>query len=183
MKQRHRVLINIVADSTVDMPQLLAEIVERSGGTIDFCRFNNFADKAMVILVLSGEWAMPAHTEKLIESLRVQHPAPAVEFLFRSLASDPELVMQQLALSVQVVAVYANDILPNMLRFFITEGVRVIDTYVEKFVSSHSNVVMITLGMTVAVTDANIHLSGLRERFLEYCDILNADGMIELEKS
>ena len=176
---KHRILLNLIVSAQSNTALLLAKLSRDSGATMEFCRFYTFDDMTAATVVFSGEWAMPPKMQKCLEVLQAQEPVQAVMRSITQVEAEPG----QVALMVQVIAPHTKEVGADVVEFFDSRGIKVIDMYVERFVAPHSTVPMMSLGLTIVVKDADFSLSFLREEFLEYCDELNVDGVLELEKA
>lgn len=179
-----RVIINIAADSTIDMPMVLANYAEECEATIEFSRYYTFGDQITSCVVLTGQWALPQQAEKVSRRLRKQGVRVTVTSV-----DDKEPPRRKKAVSakiipltVQAVAENTTDVMKELLEFFILRKMKIVDLYSEAYSTSHSDTEMTTIGFTV-LFDSELSLSVLREEFLEFCDQINVDGLLEIEKS
>jgi len=112
------------------------------------------------------ETALPGIAEKLDFqvrfqrcSMREQHPE------HRPYAAD-------------VIAPQQPDLLVHLLEFFHGQDVEVAEMTTQKYTSSHTGAGMCNVQLVLHVP-VNQHPQALRESFMDLCDDLNADGMLD----
>lgn len=162
-------------------PQLALELfraISERGGEVEDCRLAPVGDLVTANLVVSGNWsalgrletALPGIAEKLDFQVRFQRcgmrePNPD----YRPYAAD-------------VIAPQQPDLLVHLLEFFHSQDVEVAEMSTQKYASSHTGASMYNVQMVLHVP-VNQHPQALRESFMDLCDDLNADGMLDPIKS
>ncbi|MDE2149268.1 MAG: amino acid-binding protein [Gammaproteobacteria bacterium] len=162
-------------------PQLALELfraISERGGEVEDCRLAPVGDLLTANLVVSGNWsalgrletALPGIAEKLDFQVRFQRCAMREQNPdYRPYAAD-------------VIAPQQPDLLVHLLEFFHGQDVEVAEMTTQKYVSSHTGASMYNVQMVLHVP-VNQHPQALRESFMDLCDDLNADGMLDPIKS
>jgi glycine cleavage system transcriptional repressor len=153
--------------------ELFRAIRER-GCEVEDCRIAPIGDRMTANLVVSGNWsalgrletALPGVAEKLELQVRfqrcnVREPNPE----FRPYAAD-------------VIAPQQPDLLVHLLEFFHGQDVLVAEMSTQKYLSTHTGAGMCSVQLVLHVP-VNQHPQALRESFMDLCDDLNADGMLD----
>ncbi len=162
-------------------PQLALELfraIRERGCEVEDCRLAPIGDRITANLVVSGNWsalgrletALPGIAEKLDLQVRFQRcgsrePNPD----YRPYAAD-------------VIAPQQPDLLVHLLEFFHGQDVQVAEMSTQKYQSSHTGAGMCGVQFVLHVP-VNQHPQALRESFMDLCDDLNADGMLDPIKS
>jgi glycine cleavage system transcriptional repressor len=153
--------------------ELFRAIRER-GCEVEDCRIAPIGDRITANMVVSGNWsalgrletALPGVAEKLELQVRFQRcnarePNPD----FRPYAAD-------------VIAPQQPDLLVHLLEFFNGQDVQVAEMSTQKYLSTHTGAGMCSVQLVLHVP-VNQHPQALRESFMDLCDDLNADGMLD----
>lgn len=162
-------------------PQLALELfraVSERGGEVEDCRLAPVGDLLTANLVISGNWsalgrletALPGIAEKLDFQVRFQRCGLREHNPeYRPYAAD-------------VIAPQQPDLLVHLLEFFHGQDVEVAEMSTQKYTSSHTGAGMYNVQMVLHVP-VNQHPQALRESFMDLCDDLNADGILDPIKS
>ncbi|MDA3920946.1 MAG: amino acid-binding protein [Salinisphaera sp.] len=156
----------------------LVTAIARRGCEIVECRITPLGDRFSACLLLAGNWsamgkmesALPGLAEHLGLSIQFQHtrPAPA-EPDYRPYAAE-------------VVAPQHAKLLGELIGFFTEQDVRVHEASVQAYQSGLTGADMCTLHMSLQVP-VDHHPQTLRDAFMDICDDLHADGLLDPIKS
>ena len=153
--------------------ELFRAIRER-GCEVEDCRIAPIGDRITANMVVSGNWsalgrletALPGVAEKLELQVRFQRCNPREPNPdFRPYAAD-------------VIAPQQPDLLVHLLEFFHGQDVQVAEMSTQKYLSTHTGAGMCSVQLVLHVP-VNQHPQALRESFMDLCDDLNADGMLD----
>jgi glycine cleavage system transcriptional repressor len=145
----------------------------------------NIMDSRMVVLggefamvmMLTGNWSAIAKVETALPALERELGLTIVT----RRAEPRPYPTNLLPYSVHVVALDHTGIVHQIARFFSSQDINIQDMYTDTYYAPHTGTPMFALSMTVQVP-AHIHIAGLREQFMLFCEELNLDGVIEPAK-
>jgi len=80
--------------------------------------------------------------------------------------------------SVDVVCLDQTGIVSNLSGFFSSRGIDISELSTRSYAAAHTGAPMFSVQMIVNVP-SRIHLSALREEFMDFCDNLNLDAILE----
>ncbi|MES9912157.1 MAG: ACT domain-containing protein, partial [Candidatus Sedimenticola sp. 4PFRAG1] len=83
--------------------------------------------------------------------------------------------------TVEVVALDHPGIVHHLASFFSRHHINIEDMATSSYAAAHTGTPMFSVQMTVGIP-SDIHISTLREDFLEFCDSLNLDAVLEPQK-
>lgn len=157
--------------------ELVREMAERGCNILD-SRISPLGASLSASFLVGGNWsalgrletALPGIGERLglkVSCLRTDTAPP--EPRFRPYAVD-------------VVAPQRNDLLAQLLDFFHGQEVAVAEAVTINYASGQTTAPMCNLHLTVNVP-VDQHPQALRDSFLDLCDELNADGVLDPIKS
>ena len=172
MKQH--LAISAIGSDRTGMVHDLTRIVADCGGSISESRMTALGAEFAMLLLVSGNWHALARLEtelnKLAESgnlsLQLRRTEP------RTARSD------HLPYSVDVVCLDQTGIVSRLSGFFSSRGIDIAELSTRSYAAAHTGAPMFAVQMIINVP-SRIHLSTLREEFLELCDQLNLDAILE----
>jgi len=156
----------------------MVNAIVRRGCEIVDCRISPLGDHFSAALLLAGNWsavgkmesALPGIADHLGLSIQLQHTRPAAsETDYRPYAAE-------------VVAPQQPQLLGELLDFFADQGTRVVEISAQAYASGLTGAAMCTLHMALQVP-LDQHPQTLRDAFMDICDELHADGLLDPIKS
>jgi len=152
----------------------LASTVAETGCNIADSRMTVLGGDFAVILLVDGRWnelakleaALPGVEKRLGLVISAKRTAPG--------QSNSEL----LPYNVEVVALDHPGIVHKLANFFSSREINIRDMTTSSYSAAHTATPMFAVQMTVDVP-ASTHIANMREEFMEFCDQLNLDAMIE----
>jgi glycine cleavage system transcriptional repressor len=166
--------ISAIGSDRTGMVHDLTRVVTDCGGSISESRMTALGSEFAMLLLVSGNWAALARLEtdlrKLADSSELSIQLRRTEQ--RTARSD------MLPYSVDVVCLDQTGIVSSLSGFFSSRGIDIAELSTRSYAAAHTGAPMFSVQMIVNVP-SRIHLSTLREEFLEFCDHLNLDAILE----
>ena len=135
------------------------------------------AEFAMLLLV-SGNWATLSKLERRLERLG---KATGLDISIRQTdARQPN--GDRMPYAVDIVALDDRGIVFHLANFFASRDIEIADVATRSYAAAHTGSPMFAVQMAVNIP-ASIHIAQLREEFLEICDRLNLDAILEPVKT
>lgn len=156
-------------------------IVEQLSGTILECGCR-IADSRMlvlggefgVILMASGNWNTIAKLEvqlaKLSQTLSLNIATKRTE--------APGRKTDVLPYAVEVVGLDQPATVHSLAGFFANRSINIEELVTRGYNARHSNTPMLTVNLEIGIP-ASTHIAMLREEFMDFCDSLNLDAVME----
>jgi glycine cleavage system transcriptional repressor len=145
----------------------------------------NILDSRMTIL--GGEFAILMMVEgswDTIAKLETQLPAQQEKLGLTILTRRTDGQRQEqhtLPYTVNVVALDHPGIVSHLAEFFSNRNINIQDLYTDSYRAAHTGTPMFTATLSVNIP-GNIAIAALRDEFLDFCDSLNLDGIMEPSK-
>ncbi len=127
-----------------------------------------------LIQLVSGKWNNLAKLETTLKGLQDQLNLTIVTR--RTEQRQPP--KQALPYSVDVVSLDRPGIVSRLAEFFASYDINIQDMVTHTYNAAHTATPMISVRMTIEIP-AHLHISHLREEFLDLCDDQNFDGVLE----
>jgi glycine cleavage system transcriptional repressor len=166
--------ISVLALARATLPLELFRAIRERGCEVEDCRMAPIGDQLGASMVVSGSWAALGKLETALPGI-AQKLELQVQFA-RCGARAPMPDFRPYA--VEVIAPQQQDLIVHLLEFFGGQEVAVAEVMTQKYASSHTGASMCSVQMVVHVP-VNQHPQALRESFMDLCDDLNADGLLD----
>ena len=152
----------------------ISRLVVDTGCNIEDSRMTVLGGDFAVILLVSGKWnelaklenALPLLGRKLgllVNTKRTEPPRPRGNLL---------------PYAVEVVALDHPGIVHQLANFFSKREINIRDMATASYAAAHTGTPMFSVQMTVDVP-AGTHIAALRDEFMDFCDQLNLDAIME----
>jgi glycine cleavage system transcriptional repressor len=156
-------------------------IVDKLSGAIleDNC---NITDSRMT--VLGGEFAIMLMVEGNWNTLtKLEDSIPQLEkslglTIIAKRTEDKPAGDALLPYGVEVVALDHPGIVHHLASFFSQRNINIEDLVTNSYAAAHTGTQMFSVQMTVGIP-SNEHISTLRDEFMEFCDDMNLDAVLE----
>ncbi|MFV1872203.1 MAG: glycine cleavage system protein R [Oleiphilus sp.] len=126
-----------------------------------------------VIMMVSGSWDAVAKLEKSLPSLSEELNLTTTIKHTRQRNSSPSL-----AYAVSVVALDNPGIVHELAQFFSSQNINIDDLQTGTYSAPHTGTQMFNLSMNIRIP-SDTHIATLRDDFMDFCDELNLDAVIE----
>jgi glycine cleavage system transcriptional repressor len=129
-------------------------------------------------LLLSGSWSVIAKMEAMLPGLEQKL---GITTMVRRTAQK-EISTNVLSYTVQIIALDRPGILQELSDFFSSQQVNIQELQSDSTPTLRSSAPMLSVSMLIDIPET-MHLAGLRERFMIYCEDRNLDAVLEPQKS
>lgn len=156
--------------------QLSAAIMD-SGCNVCDSRITALGGEFALILLVSGKWNELAKLETQLPGLGEK----------LGLTTSTKRIEQDkrrervLTYTVDVVSMDHPGIVYKIAHFFSSRNINIRELNTNSYAAAHTGTPMFTMNMTISVP-SDIRIATLREDFLDFCDNLNMDAVLEPSK-
>jgi len=170
----HQLLIQTLTPATRTPLLTLARRIADAGCNLSDARVSTIGNDTSLVLLATGAWDAIAKLETALtklgrdEELRLQH--------YRT--GPREQHSHLLPYLVEVVAADRPGILVKLVEFFTHHDIRVEQLNLLRYQAMQTGAEMFQAQITIGIPTA-IHLATLRDDFLELCDGLNLDAIMD----
>jgi glycine cleavage system transcriptional repressor len=172
MKQH--LAISAIGGDRTGMVHDLTRIVADCGGSISESRMTTLGAEFAMLVLVSGNWHALARLETELKKLA---DAGSLSIQLRR-TEQRAARSDMLPYSVDVVCLDQTGIVSNLSGFFSARGIDIAELSTRSYAAAHTGAPMFSVQMIVNVP-SRIHLSALREEFMDFCDNLNLDAILE----
>ena len=130
-----------------------------------------------MLLQINGKWNHITKLETSLTTLAQKH-----EFAIRTLRCTPGAYSEKLiTYSIDIITTQRPEIIPTLSQFFMKQKINISDMHCETFAARLTATEMLSLTMKIHIP-IDISLADLREEFINLCDELNLDAVMEPER-
>ncbi len=160
-----------------DRPGILSELskaIMDSACTILDSRMTMLGGEFAGILLVSGNWSSVAKLEDALNGLQ-----ESLGLMLTARRTEPPAPQTRLLpYVVEIATVEQPGIVYRLADFFTSRNIGIQELYTGCYSTPHSDTPLFSLTMTVNIS-TDLHIASLREQFMDFCDELNLDGVIE----
>lgn len=160
-----------------DRPGLVADLTQlivSCGCNIEESRMSLLGGEFAILMMISGAWNNVAKLEDAL-------PATTAKLgiiLAQKRTSARQMVQEKMPYNVEVVSLDHPGIVQQIASFFSKRQINIHDMYTTAHRAAHTGSTMFNLSMTIEIP-AGTHIATLREQFMEFCDHMNLDAILE----
>lgn len=172
--QKTYLVISALGEDHPGIVNQLSRAILDHGCNIEDSRMTVLGGEFAAILLVEGRWNTLAKVENGLPELGRQLGMTITSKRTGERASGRNL----LPYAVDVVAMDHPGIVNNLAAFFAERNINIEDMATSTYAAAHTGTPMFSVHMTVGIP-ADLHIAGLREEFMDYCDGLNLDAVLE----
>ncbi len=152
----------------------LSDNIVNSGCNIEDSRMSILGGEFALIMMVSGAWNNIAKLED-----QLSHIQDKLGLIINCRRTEGrQLKQEEIPYNIEVVSLDHPGIVQKITGFFSQRQINIHDMYTTSHRAAHTGSPMFALSMTVEIPAAT-HISSLREQFMEFCDDLNLDAILE----
>lgn len=158
-----------------------AELVEHISVAIKDCgcnivdgRMNTMGDEIAMMLLLSGTWDTIAKMESMLEKLETRLELQIVKKRTEAKKNSADLMPY----AIDVVSYDHIGVVSEIAKFIAENNISIQDMYTNTYPAAHTGTPMFSLHMTINIP-TDISIASLRGDFMDFCEKLNLDAILE----
>jgi len=176
MKQH--LAVSAIGRDRTGMVHELTRIITDCGGSIAESRMATLGSEFAMLMLVSGNWHALARIES--ELARLAETDSLSVHLRRTEPKSARTDM--LPYSVDIVSLDQTGIVAGLSGFFASRSIDIIEVSTRGYPAAHTGAPMFSVQMIINVP-GKLHVAQLREEFMDFCDSLNLDAILEPVKS
>ncbi|MDJ0738101.1 MAG: glycine cleavage system protein R [Gammaproteobacteria bacterium] len=172
-KNSHLVISALGRDRPGIVNQISKAIYELDCNITD-SRMTVLGGEFAILLLVEGPWNQLARLEDQVPDLEQRLDLTITTKRTEERASDGNL----LPYGVDVVALDHPGIVYSLATFFSDKNINIEDMTTSCYAAAHTGTPMFSVRMSIGIP-ANIHIAALRDEFMDFCDGMNIDAVLE----
>ncbi|SCZ54773.1 glycine cleavage system protein R [Thiohalomonas denitrificans] len=174
MTQSKYLVISALGKDRPGIVDRLTGPVMEAGCNILDTRMTVLGGEFAILLMVEGSWAEVAKLEHLLPVLEKRLE---LTIIAKRTEERPDRTGGMPYL-INVVSLDHPGIVNQIAGFFSTRNINIEDLYTESYRAAHTGTQMFSANITVNIP-GDIHIAQLRNEFLDFCDSLNLDAVLE----
>ena len=131
-----------------------------------------------VLMLISGNW----HTLNKLETGLDKLTAEGGLSISIRKTDEGKATEDCMPYAIDVVCLDQPGIVYNLSHFFASRGIEIADVATKRYSAAHTGAPMFSMAMTVNIP-GSVQIAQIRDEFLEMCDHLNLDAIMEPVKA
>lgn len=172
------IAISAIGNDRIGLVHDLSKAVADCGGSISESRMTALGSDFAMLLLVSGNWHSIARIETELNKLA---ETSGITIQLRRTA-ERAVREDMIPYSVDVVCLDQAGIVSAVSGFFAARGIDIGELSTRGYAAAHTGAQMFSVYMIVNVP-ARIHVGALREEFMDFCDQMNLDAILEPVKN
>ncbi|MEL7310439.1 MAG: ACT domain-containing protein [Pseudomonadota bacterium] len=168
------IVISAVGADRTGVVHDLSQVVLKNEGSILESRMVSLGSEFAMLLLVSGHW----HTIGKLESALAQFGESAELAITLRKTSKKSDATPMIPYAVDIVCLDQEGIVYNVSGFFSSRKVDIGELNTRSYPAAHTGAPMFSVQATVHVP-ADTSIAPLREEFMQFCDHMNIDGILE----
>lgn len=169
-----KLVISAISSDRAGIVHDLSQIILDSGCNIEDSRMIVLSGEFSILLLVSGPWNTIAKLEGLLPTLEDKLNM----HITVKTTEDQQERGRSLAYGVDVIALDHPGIVHNLASFFSSRKINIQELSTTTYAAAHTGTPMFAVHITVNIP-AELRIASLREEFMDFCDQLNLDAVIE----
>ena len=172
--QKTYLVISALGEDHPGIVNTLSKAILEHGCNIEDSRMTVLGGEFAAILLVEGKWNTLAKVENVLPEIERQLGMT----IMSKRTGERTTAANLLPYAVDVIAMDHPGIVNNLAGFFADRTINIEDITTSTYAAAHTGTPMFAVHMTVGIP-ADLHIAGLRDEFMDYCDGLNLDAVLE----
>ncbi|HSC26644.1 MAG TPA: ACT domain-containing protein [Vicinamibacterales bacterium] len=172
------IAISAIGDDRIGLVHDLSKVVADCGGSISESRMTALGSDFAILMLVAGNWHSVARIETDLAKLAESSGVTIQVRRTTQRAAREDMVPY----SVDVVCIDQAGIVAGLSGFFASRGIDIGELSTRSYAAAHTGAQMFSVYMVVNVP-SRIHVGALREEFMDFCDQMNLDAILEPVKN
>ncbi len=170
--------ITVQGEDRTGLVANLTQIISEAGCAIVESRMAAMASEFGILMLIQGNWSTLAKLEAQLRRLEQnEHLSISVKR-----CDGQRRHGDVMPYAVEVIAPDQPGIVNGLAAFFAGRSINIEDLVCRRYQAPHTGTAMFSVNLVVGVP-TTLHLAVLREEFMDYCDHLNLDAVLEPVKA
>ena len=171
---KNYLVISALGENRPGLVNELARAVQECDCSILNSRMMVLGSEFAVILMVQGNWNTLAKLE--VQLKRLEHPLGITVVCKRT--EERKRQGNILPYAVEVIAINHPGIVYRLASFFTSRSISIEELASHSYSAPHTGTPMFSVNIAIGIP-ADMHIAMLREEFMDFCDELNLDAVME----
>ena len=171
-------VISAIGSNKIKVVLDLTKLILDCGGSITESRMTALGDEFAMLLLVSGNWHSMSRMEQDLERL-----AETNELIVQVRRTEPKKLRKDLLpYAIDLVCLDQPGIVHKIAQFLAQRNIELGEVTTRGYTAARTDTPMFSVHIFINIP-TSLHLSTLRQEFIEFCDRLNFDAVLEPVKT
>ncbi len=166
--------MSVLGSTQPNLMDKIFKAIKESGCNVEDGRMSSLGNELALFVMLSGTWDAVAKIESIIPRLERKL---SVSITFRRTEAR-ESTSPSVPYAIEVTSINRTGLVYDISNFFSNREIGIEDMYSGCYQAAHTGTEMFSLQLTISIP-TEISIATLRGEFMEFCDQLNIDSIME----
>ncbi len=170
-------VVSIIGEDRPGLVEEISRVVHDTGCNIEDSRMSALGRSFAIIQLISGQWNTISKLETALSTLQREHDLAILSKRTQARHAKGD----QLPYLVEMVGLDHPGIVHELASFFSSRGINIEELATSSHPAAHTGTPIYTVHLSIGVP-GQLQIALLREDFMDLCDRLNLDGVMEPAK-
>ncbi len=166
--------ITALAQGGEQVLRRLAEHASNAGCNLVEAREIPVGDRTAIVLLADGSWDAIVRLERAVPRLASKLRAEILAVRVQ----PAEAAGDRIPYAVDLTSADKPGILSALIEFFTTRDIVIMELTARSYPATHTGALMFMVQLNVGLPH-DMHIAGIREEFMDFCDGMNLDAILE----
>jgi glycine cleavage system transcriptional repressor len=171
----HELVISVLCPEQAELVPDLTRAITESGCSISDCRVVRLGQFQSVLLRVAGPWHALAKLDDQLPKIQQRHQVP---HLVVERGGDAAVSDDLVPYAVDAVCPDRPGVVAELAGFFAARSIGVLELNTQTYSAHQTGTAMFSVQISLGVP-TQVHIPALREEFMDLCDRLNLDAVLE----
>ena len=172
------IVLSAIGTDRTGVVQDITKVILGCGGNIEESRMTTLGSEFAMLMLVSGNWHTLTKLERGLEKLGA---GDNLTFSIRK-TGERAVKVDRMPYAIDVVSLDSQGIVFGLANFLAAHDIEIADVATRSYAAAHTGAPMFAVQMAVNIP-SSVHIAQLRDEFLELCDRLNLDAILEPVKA
>ena len=172
-KNNYLVISALGKDRPGIVDQLSKVVLDHDCNIVD-SRMTVLGGEFAILMMVEGNWNLLAKLESSLPEIQKSLQLTIIS----ERTEDRDTPTETMPYLVEIVSLDHPGIVHSLAGFFSTRNINIEDLSTDTYSAPHTGTRMFSVNMSIGIP-SDVHIAGLRDEFMEFCDSLNLDAVME----
>ena len=168
------IVLSVIGTDRAGVVDAITKVILDCGGNIDESRMTALGNEFAMLMLVSGNWHTLNKLEASLDKLSADNDLKVT----LKKTDERKGTEECMPYGVDIVCLDQPGLVFSLANFFAARKIEISELVTRKYAAAHTGAPMFSLQMTISLP-GSIHISQLRDEFMEICDQLNLDALLE----
>jgi glycine cleavage system transcriptional repressor len=172
------IVLSAIGTDRTGVVQDISKVILSCGGNIEESRMATLGSEFAMLMLVSGNWHTLTRLQNGLDKLT---EGDNLTVAIRK-TGERTTKEDRMPYAVDIISLDQQGIVFHLADFFASRDIEIADVATRRYAAAHTGAPMFAVQMAVNIP-GSVHIAQLRDEFLQLCDRLNLDAILEPVKA